>query len=89
MLPPNPDGLMPDADVKRLKEFGDEINRRFSHPIASTSGVGKKFILKLPKRQKVNQLVLMKILPKENVFENLSWREKQTQGGKQFMKVHV
>jgi alpha-L-fucosidase len=58
-LTPNADGLMPEADVKRLKEFGDEIKRRFSSPIATTSGKGKKIYLKLPKSQKVSQIVLM------------------------------
>ncbi|MGQ7867760.1 alpha-L-fucosidase [Sunxiuqinia sp. sy24] len=61
---PNPDGLMPEFDVKRLKEFGDEIKRRFSSPVATTSGTGEKLVLKLPKMQKVNQLVLMEDIAK-------------------------
>ena len=61
---PGPDGLMPEPDVKRLKEFGDEINRRFSNPIASTSGSGEKINLKLLKRQKINQVVLMEAIAK-------------------------
>ena len=61
---PGPDGLMPKPDVLRLKEFGDEINRRFSNPIASTSGTGKKINLKLPEKQKVNQVVLMEDISK-------------------------
>jgi alpha-L-fucosidase len=56
---PGPDGLMPEPDVKRLKEFGDEIKRRFSDPVAITSGTGEKISLKLPKRQKINQAVVM------------------------------
>jgi alpha-L-fucosidase len=56
---PGPDGLMPAPDVKRLKEFGDEIHRRFANPLVSTSGTGKKITLKLDKRQIINQLVLM------------------------------
>lgn len=58
-LTPNAEGLIPDADAKRLKELGDEIKRRFSNKIASTSGIGDKINLKLPKAQTVNQLVLM------------------------------
>ncbi|MFT7031608.1 MAG: alpha-L-fucosidase [Cyclobacteriaceae bacterium] len=61
---PNPDGLMPEPDVKRLKEFGDEIKRRFSNPIISVSGTGKKLNLKLPKSQKVSQIVLMEDISK-------------------------
>jgi hypothetical protein len=44
--------------------LGDEINRRFSKPIAATSGTGEKFILKLPVKQKVNQVVLMEDIAK-------------------------
>ena len=31
-LTPNSDGLLPEPDVKRLKEFGDEIKNRFDAP---------------------------------------------------------
>jgi alpha-L-fucosidase len=57
-LTPNPDGLMPEPDVQRLKEFGDEIKRRFSFPIVSVSGNGNKTTVKLPGRQTVNQIVV-------------------------------
>jgi alpha-L-fucosidase len=63
-LTPNPDGLMPEPDVKRLKEFGQEIERRFSHPIAIISGNGEKINLKLPKKQKINQVVLQEDIAK-------------------------
>lgn len=56
---PGPDGLMPQADAKRLNEFGKEIKRRFSNSVATTSGRGKKLTIKLPGKTKVNQLVLM------------------------------
>ena len=56
---PNADGLLPKADVNRLLEFGTEIERRFSNPIATTSGTGHRHTLKIPKRQKVNQVVIM------------------------------
>ena len=63
-LTPNPDGLMPEADVSRLKEFGNEIKRRFNNPIASTSGRGKEILLELPKKQAINQVVLMENIVK-------------------------
>jgi alpha-L-fucosidase len=63
-LTPDADGLMPEPDVHRLKEFGDEIKRRFSNPIASASGNGNTINLKLPKKQKVNQIVLMEDIAK-------------------------
>jgi alpha-L-fucosidase len=61
---PGPDGLVPDPDIRRLKEFGDEIKRRFSNPIASASGIGEKITLNLSKWQKVNQVVLMEDISK-------------------------
>ncbi len=61
---PNPDGLIPDPDAHRLKEFGREVKRRFSNPVASTSGTGKKIMLKLPEAQAVNQFVLMEDIAK-------------------------
>lgn len=63
-LTPDADGLMPEPDVKRLKEFGEEIKRRFSNPITSTSGSGQKINLKLPKKQNINQIVLMEDISK-------------------------
>ncbi|WP_206081918.1 alpha-L-fucosidase [Maribellus sediminis] len=57
-LTPNADGLLPEPDVQRLKELGNEIKSRFENPLATTSGAGTKFTLKLKKGQKVNQLVL-------------------------------
>ena len=57
-LTPDADGLIPEPDAKRIREFGDEIKRRFSNPIASSRGTGNLINMKLQKRQKVNQLVL-------------------------------
>jgi alpha-L-fucosidase len=57
-LTPDADGLLPQADVDRLKEWGDEITRRFSTPLASTSGSGRKIVLKLDAVQKVNHIIL-------------------------------
>ena len=57
-LTPNPDGLMPKPDVKRLKEWGDEIKRRFQNPIAFTSGKGNKISLKLKKSTLINHIII-------------------------------
>ncbi len=56
-LTPDANGLMPEPDVLRLKQWGDEIKRRFSNPIISVSG-NNKIIAKLLKRQLINQVVL-------------------------------
>ena len=57
-LTPNDKGLMPQPDVQRLKEWGDEIKRRFSNPIATTSGNGNKLELKLPEKQEINHVII-------------------------------
>lgn len=57
-LTPDPNGLLPEPDVKRLKEWGDEIKRRFEVPIASTSGNGKKIILSLDKKRLINHIII-------------------------------
>jgi alpha-L-fucosidase len=56
---PDGRGLVPEPDVKRLKEFGEEIKRRFANAIATTSGTGHRITLKLANNQKINQVVLM------------------------------
>jgi len=79
-LTPDPDGLMPEADVERLKEFGDEIRRRFSNPIATTFGTGEKIDLELPKKQKVNQIVLMEDISKGERVRQFVLEGKTTKG---------
>ena len=57
-LTPDDNGLLPTPDVDRLKEWGDEINRRFSTPLASTY-IGKdKILLKLDRPSLVNHVII-------------------------------
>lgn len=56
---PGPDGLVPEPDFQRYAEFGKEIQRRFSKPIAQTTGKGTTVELTLPKPQPINQIVIM------------------------------
>ena len=42
---PSPDGLVPEADMRRLEEWGDEIERCYGHPLAWTSGRGDRLVL--------------------------------------------
>jgi len=57
-LTPDANGLLPEPDVKRLKEWGDEIKRRFSNPVVTTSGEGDKLELKLQKKQEINHVII-------------------------------
>jgi len=57
-LTPGPDGLLPEQDVARLTEWGLEIERRFGHPMATTSGKGPQIDIEFPEATKINQVVL-------------------------------
>ena len=61
-LTPDTRGLLPDVDVKRIKEFGDEVKARFGTPIASTSTVGHKAKLKLNQPQTIKHIVVQEDL---------------------------
>ena len=69
-LTPDNTGLLPQADVRRLKEFGDEIKRRFANPIATTSGRGNRLQLRFSKLQEVNQFVLQENIAKGHRVKN-------------------
>ncbi|WP_316793343.1 alpha-L-fucosidase [Pedobacter frigoris] len=55
-LTPDNTGLMPEGDVKRLAEFGNEINRRFHTPLADVKGTGKITTINLAKESDVNHI---------------------------------
>ena len=57
-LTPNTTGLIPMGDAQRLQEMGDEINRRFSSPIAQISGKKKSLLLNLGNKQSVNYCII-------------------------------
>lgn len=57
-LTPDPNGLLPQPDVKRLKEWGEEIHRQFGNPLAITSGKGKQLILNLKEPTLINHIIL-------------------------------
>jgi alpha-L-fucosidase len=57
-LTPNAEGLMPEPDVKRLKDWGDEIKRRFSNPLAAISGKGNQLKISLKDNQEINHIIL-------------------------------
>ena len=67
---PDPTGLIPDTDVKRAKEFGDEIRRRFDNSLAETTGFGDIVELSLAEPTTVDHVVTMEdILHGERVRE--------------------
>ena len=63
-LTPDPRGLMPEGDVKRLKEFGDKIQELTGTPIATTKGIGKQINLKMNGNQLIDQVILQEEISK-------------------------
>lgn len=57
-ITPDPTGLVPEGDARRMKEWGDEIKRRFSKPLAETSGEGQELLLQFSKAQMVNHVIV-------------------------------
>ncbi len=63
-------GLVPDADVKRMTEFGDLIKSKFGKPLANISGSGKEISLQLQSPAEVSYVVISEDITKgENVRE--------------------
>ena len=69
-LTPDPNGLMPDGDVARLKEFGDEVKKRFSEPLESTSGTKKQLSIKFDKLQEINYVIVQEDIRKGERIRN-------------------
>lgn len=74
-ITPDPNGLVPVGDVNRMKEWGDEIKKRFSKPVAQTGGKGSKLILKLSKETDINHVII-----RENIVEGERIRKYTIEG---------
>jgi alpha-L-fucosidase len=57
-LPPNRDGVIPQADFARARGFGQEIERRFGRRIAETQGTGKEVTMQFSSAQRVDHVIL-------------------------------
>ena len=79
-LTPNPDGVLPQGDVQRLKEWGAEIQRRFGTPLAQASGEGKKLELKLKDARPANYYILQEDIAQGERIR--SYRVEACVGGK-------
>ena len=74
-ITPDPSGLIPEPDVKRMKEFGDEIKRRFGKPIASVKGKGNIITIDPERKIKINHVTI-----KEDVVRGERVREFRLEG---------
>ena len=57
-LTPDSNGLLPQPDVQRLKEFGDEINRSFKTPLKSVSNLDAKIEIKFNQPSEINHVII-------------------------------
>ncbi|MBX7254772.1 MAG: alpha-L-fucosidase [Candidatus Hydrogenedentes bacterium] len=82
-MTPDTTGRFPEADVKRLAEFGAEINRRFGKSLAETGGQGSVVELALDKPTKIDHIITMEDITqgervREYVIEGFidgAWKE--------------
>ncbi|SMF87752.1 alpha-L-fucosidase [Paenibacillus uliginis N3/975] len=58
-LAPDHTGLLPKTDVERVLEFGNELRKRFSAPLAETSSAGSIVELLMETEESINHIVLM------------------------------
>ena len=56
---PDTHGLVPEADMKRYREFGAEVQRRFGKSLAETSGKGTTVELALARPDWIDHVILM------------------------------
>lgn len=58
-LTPDADGLLPEPDVQRLKEWGAAIRDEFATPLATTSGNSQELVLPFSKKQAIDRILIM------------------------------
>ena len=57
-------GLVPDADMKRLEEFGQVVKKQFSTPLGSTKGKGNELIIDFESPKTVHYVVIQEDISK-------------------------
>jgi alpha-L-fucosidase len=55
---PDTSGLIPEKDMARYREFGNEIKRRFGKSVAETSGKGNFAEIKLPESATIDHAII-------------------------------
>lgn len=54
----NDKGLVPEADVARITEFGNAIRQHFSNPLISTSGKGSEYLIQLEEPTSIDRVII-------------------------------
>ena len=57
-LTPNPDGLMPEPDVVRLREWGAAIKARYGQPLMTTEGNKREIELRLDEPTVIDRVII-------------------------------
>jgi alpha-L-fucosidase len=57
-------GLVPDADVKVLEQWGEEIRRLYGSPLRTASGAGSEILIRLDKPTTIDRLVIQEDISK-------------------------
>lgn len=57
-------GLVPDADARRIEEFGQEIARQYSSPMMQTQGTGNEYTLVFEKVTDINRVIIQEDITK-------------------------
>lgn len=57
-ITPDTDGLLPEADVRRLQALGRAIRKLFSRPLAQTAGSGHELVLRFPEDWEFDAVVI-------------------------------
>jgi alpha-L-fucosidase len=57
-------GLVPDADVKQIELFGNEIRRQYGTPFRQTSGTGTEYLIRFEQPATVNRTVIQEDIAK-------------------------
>lgn len=63
-LTPDPQGLLPQADVKRLEEWGEAIKKTFSTPIGSTNTRGDQALLSFDEPKTIKNIIIQEDIAK-------------------------
>lgn len=77
-------GLVPDADVKRLEEFGRALSEKYAKSLGSTKGKGNEFTIMFPTSQKISSVVIM-----EDIQKGERIREYQLIGKRNGEMIHI
>lgn len=82
-LTPDPYGVVPEGDVRRLKEWGELIVQRYGSPLAQTSGNKKRLIVEWDKEKYIDRCIIQEDIAKGERIRKYMIEAKTRDGWKQ------